>query len=248
MAIVSVPDRAAPVLAATLKPTVPLPVPAAPDVTESQVALLTAVHAHAAVVVRFTVPVPAAAPAFWLVGAIEYVHAGGVPAPAACDTTNVPLATDMVPVRAAPVFTPTENVTTPSPRPVAEDVTVIHDALLDAPQSQALCVSTEMEPEPPAAGKFWLVGEIDALQFGVDADCVTVARCPATMIAALRWTPGFGGTVKLISPVPVPLVGDNEIHPWSAAAVHVQSGSLVDTVTLDAPPLVAMVCVAGLRV
>jgi hypothetical protein len=35
------------------------------------VALLTAVHAHAAVAVTFTVPVPAAAPGLWLVGEIE---------------------------------------------------------------------------------------------------------------------------------------------------------------------------------
>ena len=153
-----------------LKPMVPFPVPAAPDVTESQVALLTAVHAHAAVVVTFSVPVPAAAPAFWLVGEIEYVHAGGVPAPAACDTANVPFATEMVPVRAAPVFAATVNVTTPLPRPVGEDVTVIHEALLDAFQSQAPCVCTEMDPEPPAAGKLWLPGEIDALQLGADAD------------------------------------------------------------------------------
>jgi hypothetical protein len=154
----------------------------------------------------------------------------------------------MLPVRAAPVFAATVNVTTPSPRPVGEDVTVIHDALLEALQSQAPCVCTEMEPAPPVAGKLWLPGEIDALQLGADADCVTVARCPATMIAAVRCGPGFGATVKAISPVPVPLVEDNAIHPWSAAAVHVQSGSLVPTVTLDPPPLVAMVCVGGLSV
>jgi hypothetical protein len=248
VAIVNVPVRAAPVLAAMLKPTAPFPVPAAPDVTESQGALLTAVHAHAAVAVTFTVPVPAAAPGLWLVGEIEYVHAGGVPAPAACDTAKVLFATEILPVRAAPVFAATVNVTVPLPRPVGEDVTVIHDALLDALQSQAPCVCTVREPEPPVAGKLWLPGEIDALQLGADADCVRVARCPATTIAAVRSGPGLGGTVMLTAPVPVPLVGDNVIHPWSAAAVHVQSGSLVPTVTLDSPPLVAMVCVRGLSV
>ena len=47
-----------PVFAAALNPTVPVPVPVAPDVMLSHGALLTAVHAHALVVVTVTVPVP----------------------------------------------------------------------------------------------------------------------------------------------------------------------------------------------
>ena len=57
-AMVSVPVRAGPVFAATVKFTVPLPVP---DVTPSvsHAALLTAVHVHPAVVVTATgVPAP----------------------------------------------------------------------------------------------------------------------------------------------------------------------------------------------
>ena len=126
--------------------------PAAPDVTVSHAALLTAVHAHAAVVVTFTVPVPAVDGTFCEVGAIVYVHAGGVGGgaePAACDTVNVRLAIDMVPVRAAPVFAATENVTTPFPLPVGPVVTVIHGTLLDTAQSQVLCDSTAIDPEPP---------------------------------------------------------------------------------------------------
>jgi hypothetical protein len=66
------------------------------------------------------------------------------------------------------------------------------------------------------------------------------------MIAPLRSPPTFGGTVKVITPAPVPLVGAvNEIHSVSVTAVHAQSASVVVTVTVDAPPLVAMVCVAG---
>ena len=58
-AIVNTPLRSAPVFAAAVKPTEPLPVPAAPDVTVSQAgALLTAVHAHVAVVVTPTCPDP----------------------------------------------------------------------------------------------------------------------------------------------------------------------------------------------
>jgi len=171
VAIITMPVRAAPVFAATLKPTTPLPVPAAPDVTVSHTALLTAVHAHAAAVVTFTVPVLAVEGTFCAVGAIAYVHAGGGAAPAACDTVNVRFAIEMVPVRAAPVFAATANATTLLPRPVGPDVTVIHGASLATAQSQVLCDCTEMDPEPPTAGTFWLVGEIVVLQFGgVEAD------------------------------------------------------------------------------
>jgi hypothetical protein len=69
--MVAVPVRAAPVFAATLKPTGPFPVPVAPDVMAIHVALLVAVHAQPAPAVTVTVPVVATAPTFWLAGAIE---------------------------------------------------------------------------------------------------------------------------------------------------------------------------------
>lgn len=53
-AIVSVPVRAGPVLAAIEKATVPLPLPLAPDVMVSQDALLVAVHAQPLPVVMLT--------------------------------------------------------------------------------------------------------------------------------------------------------------------------------------------------
>ena len=71
-AIVTEPDRAAPVFAATLNPTEPFPLPEAPDVTVSHVgAVLTAVHEHPEPAVTATVPVLAVAATFWLVGLIE---------------------------------------------------------------------------------------------------------------------------------------------------------------------------------
>jgi hypothetical protein len=70
-AIVSVPFRTAPVLAATLKFTFPGPVPLAPEVTVIHVAVLDADHAHPDVVDTLTrVPAPPAAPIDWLVGLI----------------------------------------------------------------------------------------------------------------------------------------------------------------------------------
>jgi len=63
-AIVIVPDRAVPVLAATLYPTDPLPVPDAPEVTVIHVAPLVAVHVQPDVAVTATVPVLALASTF----------------------------------------------------------------------------------------------------------------------------------------------------------------------------------------
>lgn len=184
-----VPFREAPVLAATLNPTEPFPVPAAPDVTVIHTALLTAVHAQAAVVVTFSVPVLAAAGAFRLVGASEYVHAGGGAVAAACDTVYVRLLIAIVPVRAAPVLAATTNVTMPSPAPVAPDVSVIQGTLLAADQVQLPATRTLIGvPGPPDAPMFSPVGEMLASQDGggAAADWVTVARCPATVIVLVR--------------------------------------------------------------
>lgn len=63
-AIVSVPVRAAPLFAATLKATEPLPAPIAPDVTVIHDALLAAVHWHVLADVTVAVPAPPAAPMF----------------------------------------------------------------------------------------------------------------------------------------------------------------------------------------
>jgi hypothetical protein len=70
-AIVTVPDRADPLFAATVYDTVPFPVPLAPAVTVMNDAALTAVQTHPLVVVTATLPEPPAAAAFWLVGEIE---------------------------------------------------------------------------------------------------------------------------------------------------------------------------------
>jgi hypothetical protein len=74
-AIVNVPVReVVAVLAVALMPTVPLPLPLAPDVTLNHVSLLAAVHAHPVPAVTLTVPVPPAAVIAWLVGLIAYEH------------------------------------------------------------------------------------------------------------------------------------------------------------------------------
>lgn len=69
-AIVTVPVRAAPVLALMASDTDPLPVPEAPDLTAIQEAWLDAVHAHALPVVTETVADPALEPVAWVPGLI----------------------------------------------------------------------------------------------------------------------------------------------------------------------------------
>jgi hypothetical protein len=154
-----VPVRAAPVLAATLKPTDPLPVPEAPEVIVIHVALLVAVHAHVAPLVTATLPVLAVAGAFTPGCAIVKVHAGA-PA-AACETVSVRPAMVSVPVRAAPVLAATVNDTAPLPVPFVVDVIVIHGALLTALHAQPACawISTDCTAAP-AAGALTLEGEM----------------------------------------------------------------------------------------
>ena len=73
--IVTVPVReAVPAFAATLSVTVSLPTPAAPAVTVIHVALLTAVHAHAASPLTVTVTLPPALLNDWLVGEMPGGH------------------------------------------------------------------------------------------------------------------------------------------------------------------------------
>src|SRR3954453_8742228 len=101
--MVSVPVRAAPVFAAALKTTAPLPVPEAPLAIVSHGAFAPAVHAQeAADAVTAIDPVPPASPTLWVVGPMENVQGGG--GGAACDTVNVCPAIVRVPLRAAPVF------------------------------------------------------------------------------------------------------------------------------------------------
>jgi hypothetical protein len=70
-AIVRVPDRAGPVVGATLNATVPLPLPLAPDESAIHDTLLFAVHEHPAAAVTATVSLPPEAGNDAVVGAME---------------------------------------------------------------------------------------------------------------------------------------------------------------------------------
>lgn len=74
-AIVNVPTRVdVPVLAATVKLTLPFPDPDAPALTEIHVLLLTAVHVQPAMAVTVLLPVPPVGVNDWLVGDIVHVQ------------------------------------------------------------------------------------------------------------------------------------------------------------------------------
>jgi hypothetical protein len=81
-AIVTVPERDVPVLAATVKVIDPLPLPVVPEVTVIHGTLLAAVHAHPAAALTVTgVPGPPAAAMVWLAISSPKVHvADDVPA------------------------------------------------------------------------------------------------------------------------------------------------------------------------
>jgi hypothetical protein len=152
-AIVIVPLRAAPVFAATLNDTLPLPLPLAPLVIVIHVTLATAVHAQVLLdAVTVTVLAPPAAATVWLERSSVYVHGGGGGA-AAWDTVNVLPAAVIVPLRAAPVFAATENDTEPLPVPLLLPFdSVIHAALDAAVQTHVPTDAvTANNPDPPAS-------------------------------------------------------------------------------------------------
>ncbi len=91
------------VLAATVKATVPLPVPDCPDVTVIHEVLVDAVHAQEpAEAVTANEPDAPGSPTFCEAGEIENVHAGG--GAAACESVNVLPATAIAAVRAPPLL------------------------------------------------------------------------------------------------------------------------------------------------
>jgi hypothetical protein len=67
-ATITLPTRRSPLLGATVKLTVPFPLPLVAEVGESQVTSVPAVHAHSLSVATLTVPAPPSAPTSWFEG------------------------------------------------------------------------------------------------------------------------------------------------------------------------------------
>jgi hypothetical protein len=122
---------------------VPLPVPLAPELIDSHEVAVDAVHAHVgADAVMATCAVPALDPGDWLVADNVNVHggaAGGGAAggAAACVTVTVCPATVTVPVLGAGVvFAAIVYVVVPLPTPLAPELIVSHDVVVDANHAQ----------------------------------------------------------------------------------------------------------------
>ena len=144
-AIVTLPERAGPVVEATPTLTVPLPLPDERPCREIQLSLETADHSHSAFALTVTGKVPPPDPICPLEGWTTYEHP--------CDwmTTNGCPATTAVPVRERPVVAAAANATDAGPLPDG-GLTVSQATLLAAVHGHAGVVVIAMEPFPPEAG------------------------------------------------------------------------------------------------
>ena len=233
-AIVTVPVRDAPVFAAALTVTVPLPEPELAPLNVSQLACLVDVHAQPVPAVTLTGLVDAPAPIETDPGWIANEHAGTPTA--CCVTANVCPPTTITAVLAPPAFAFTVNVTLPLPDPLCPELITSHAALLAAPHVQPFPAFTDTAPFPPAAGKSCPAGEM-AMEQAVAPVCVTRARMSLrTSVPSRVAAFGLAATSNFTSPLPCPVVGVTPvIHGASEDAVHAHSGC-VATVTVPGPP------------
>ena len=134
----------------TLRFTVPLPVPDAPDVTTIHETGLVAVQPHPLPPVTVTLLVSPAAATLLLTGLMMNVH--GAVAPLWL-TVNVCPAIVNVPLRALELaLAETEKLTVPGPVTEAGDVSVIHASFARAVHTQVAPALTETERDVAAAG------------------------------------------------------------------------------------------------
>ena len=147
-AIVSVPVRAPPVLAATLYVTVPGPVTELPPITVSQLTLLCAVQLQPAVALTVTQFDPPNAEINALVGLSEAPQVGA----AACVTVKVCPPTLIEAVReVVALLAATLNDTVPLPVPLGAPLRVSQLALLVALHAHPAPAVTLKELAPPPA-------------------------------------------------------------------------------------------------
>ena len=230
-AIVSVPDRAGPLVPATLKVSVPFPVPLPPDAMVIHGVPVVADHAQPPPAVTVTVPLPPADGTDCVSGEMANVQ------PCPWVTVTVCPATVSVPERAGPVVAATENETVPAPLPPPPDAIVSHGASLLAVHAQPAPVATVTVRVPPAGSAEWLSGATSKVQ---PADCVTLKICPATLSVPARGGPDVGATVKPTVPTPTPALALSEIQSTLLDAVHGQPAPAVTAITLAPPDGVAL--------
>src|SRR5881396_1964924 len=107
----------------------------------------------------------------------------------------------IVPVRAAPAFAATENVTVPLPLPLAPNVTAIQTTSLVAVHAHTPAPKTAIGvPTPPAAVKASLVRLIEYEQTPA---WLTVNVNPSTVRVPTRAAPLLAAIRKSIVPLPL---------------------------------------------
>lgn len=238
--MVTVAARAGPEFAATLKPTVPLPTPDAPEVMVIQFCDGVASQPHPGdVVTVIDVAAPPAAATDCEGGAIVVVH---VPA---WFTVWVWVPMLMVPVRPPPLFAVTENVTLPLPESAAPPVIVIHGVDVVAVQPQPPAADTEIaDPLPAVAGSDCDWGLIDVAH---DPGCVTGKVRPAMVRLPVRTLPVFAVAENPTVPLPLPPVPCVMVsHDVAVDAVQGQPAAMVTAIAGPWPPAAVRVALDGL--
>jgi hypothetical protein len=150
-AIVIVPVRdAVSGLGETLKSTVPVPLPEAPELTVMKGEFDVAFHAHPEGAITVTLPLPPEDGNASPVGKIEDEQGLW----AACVTVKLWPAMSMVLVRELRVgFGRTSNVTVAGPVPLVGEVMFIQLALFETDQPHPLSIVRSTEPDPPVEVK-----------------------------------------------------------------------------------------------
>jgi len=154
---------------------------------------------------------------------------------ATCVTPNVCSPMVIAPLRGAPEFAAIEYPIEPLPVPLAVDVTLSHETLVDAVQVQPAGDVTAIVPLPPAAAILRLAGERSI--WHATPVCVRCARMSLRTRSPCRAVAvGFAATWNVTSPLPCPEVGARPVIQGAPdAAVQAHSGCVV-TVTEPEPP------------
>lgn len=218
--IVSAPERAVPVDAATVNDTSPLPVPAAGE-NWIHGTLLDTVHAQPDGDVTLTFPSPPAAGTVARSGEMANEH------PDDCVTETICPATTRVAFRAAPVVDATVNVTLPFPLDVAGPLSVIHGTLAEALQVQPAGDVTLTVIGPPAEATECASGATLNVQ---PWPWATENVSPATRAVPDRDGPLVGATVNATLPGPVPPLGEIVIQLTLLPAVHGHPAAVVTAI------------------
>ena len=236
------PLRGAPVpLAFTVKFSVPLPVPLVLEGT-SQAAFELAVHAHPALAVRSTLPLPPAADCTGLFALRLKLQ--GTPA---CCTEKLCPATRTAACRALTVeFDAMERLTVPLPLPLVAETGEIQLGPVSALQLQPAGVMTPKEAVPPEEAMD--VPGLERLNVQPRPASLTVSVWPAMVMMPVRLVPfglaaKFRLTVPEPLPAPLPLI---QVSTW--VVLHAQPVADEFTVMGPLPPLEGRLTVFGCSV